>query len=214
MKARCNPFSVDRVRTIRYRPLDATLDNILARLEAMHYRAALVGPEGAGKTTLLEDLQYALEHKGLRTKMVFVNDRSPLGRSACRQLVSQLSGDDIVLLDGADAIGYTRWLSLKRQVLKRAVGLVITTHRPGRMPTLIQCATTPELLTDIVDRLLPREHAVDATVLHRLYDHYQGNIRNCLRDLYDHCAHGGLDEAERLDSQGNMFVLSAPGYQR
>jgi Cdc6-like AAA superfamily ATPase len=185
MKARHNPFSVDRVQTIRYRPSEATFDDILSRLGAMDYRAAIVGPEGAGKTTLLEDLQHALQRQGLRTRMVFVNDTSPLDYPTRRQLMSQLSSDEIVLLDGADAIGRVMWTFLRRHILKYAAGLVITTHRPGRLPTLIDCATTPELLHTIVAELLPETRDAHAEALQQLFRHHQGNIRNCLRELYD-----------------------------
>lgn len=188
MKARHNPFSVDRVQTIRYQPLEVTFDDVLARLAALRYRAAIVGPQGTGKTTLLEDLQSALESQGRRTRMVFVNDTAPLDHRTRRRLMSQLGRDEIVLLDGADAVGYIRWLPLKRHILRHAAGLVITTHRPGRLPTLIDCATTPQLLGDIVARLLPEKHDIDTALLERLYHHYQGNIRHCLRELYDLCA--------------------------
>lgn len=190
MKARHNPFCIDRVQTIRYRPLDATFDEILLRLEAMHYRAAIVGPEGAGKTTLLEDLQHAVERKGLRTRMVFVNDTSPLDRPTRRQLMLQLESDEIVLLDGADALGYVVWTFLKHYILRHAAGLVITTHRPGRLPTLIDCATTPQLLNEIVAELLPVTSGSDVEAIAELYHHHRGNIRNCLRDLYDRYAAG------------------------
>ena len=186
MRACDNPFNVDRVSAIRYRPLGTTFESILDRLAAMEYRAAIVGYEGAGKTTLLEDLQKVLEDEGKRTRMILVNDSALLDRKARRQLFAQLEGDEIVLLDGADAIGYAAWLSLKRRILSQAVGLVITTHRPGRLPTLIHCTTTPELLADIVRDLLPQTGGDEA--LHRLYDRHQGNIRNCLRTLYDRCA--------------------------
>jgi len=185
MKARHNPFSVDRVQTIRYRPLKATFDDILTRLETMDYRAAVVGPEGAGKTTLLEDLQHALQRQGLQTRMVFVNDTSPLDHPTRRQLMSQLKSDEIVLLDGADATSLAMWTLLKRHILRQAAGLVITTHRPGRLPTLIDCATTPALLGEIVDELLPEKRHAHADGLQQLFRHHQGNIRNCLRELYD-----------------------------
>ena len=188
MKARHNPFSVDRVQTIRYRPLATTFDDILARLEVMNYRAAIVGPEGAGKTTLLEDLQHALQRQGLRTRVIFVNDTSPLDRPTRRQLMSQLESDEIVLLDGADALGRARWTFLRRHILKHAAGLVITTHRPGRLPTLIDCTTTPTLLGEIVDELRPETRDAHADGLQQLFRHHQGNIRNCLRELYDMCA--------------------------
>lgn len=186
MRAFDNPFKVDRVSAIRYRPLQTTFDEIMDRLDTMDYRAAIVGPEGGGKTTLLEDLQHALERRGRRTRMVFVNDTSPLDRSSRAQLFARLRPDEIVLLDGADAIGYAMWFSLRRRILSQAAGLIITAHRPGRLPTLIRCTTTPELLANIVHDLLP-QGASDED-LQQLYHHHQGNIRNCLRTLYDHCA--------------------------
>lgn len=183
MRACDNPFNVDRVGAIRYRPLHATFDEIMDRLDAMDYRAAIVGPEGSGKTTLLEDLQQALERGGRRTRMVFVNDTSPMDRATCGQLLADLSCDEIVLLDGADAIGYAMWFALKRRILRHAAGLIITTHRPGRLPTLIHCTTTPELLTHVVHDLLPQ--AANNEDLRELYHEHQGNIRDCLRALYD-----------------------------
>jgi len=193
MKARHNPFAADRVETIRYRPVGATFAGILARLERMNYRAAIVGPQGAGKTTLLEDIQRVLERRGLRTRKVFINDSSPLDRPTRRQLMSQLRSDEIVLVDGADAIGPAMWTLLKHRILRQAAGLIITTHRPGRLPTLIDCVTTPGLLGVIVTELLPKEHDIEGPTLDRLYHRYQGNIRNCLRELYDLCASDSSD---------------------
>jgi hypothetical protein len=125
--------------------------------------------------------------------MVFINDTSPLDRPTRRQLMSQLRNDEIVLLDGADAIGPATWTLLKHRILRQAAGLVITTHRPGRLPTLIDCATTPGLLGVIVNELLPQEHDIEGPTLDRLFHCYQGNIRNCLRELYDLCASDSPD---------------------
>ena len=185
MIARENPFCVDRVQAIRYRPLDTTFDEILARLDALDYRAALVGPEGAGKTTLLEDLHDALAERGRRTRFVFVNDTCPLNGPRRRQLLSEVAPDEIVFLDGADALRRPVWLSIKRRLLHEAAGLVITSHRPGLLPTLLECATAPWLLHDIVGALWPQIHPVSAEMLDELYARHQGNVRDCLRDLYD-----------------------------
>ena len=68
-------------KAIRYRPVNTTFDQILARLHELNYRAAIIGPEGSGKTTLLEDLQQMLQEKGIRTNLIFVNDTSPLRQS-------------------------------------------------------------------------------------------------------------------------------------
>ncbi len=185
MKARDNPFGVDCVHRIRYRPFDTTFEEILARLDKLNYRAAIVGPEGSGKTTLLEDLQVALEQRGFRTRMVFANDTRPFTDAACRRLLSELPPGEIILLDGADAIGPASWRLLRHRTIQHARGLVITSHRRGRFPTLIDCRTTPALLREIVSDLVAPSHDIPRGLLDRLYNEHQGNIRDCLRELYD-----------------------------
>ena len=192
MRARDNPFAVERVHAIRYRPLHTTFAEILTRLEELNYRAALVGPDGSGKTTLLEDLQQTLAEKGIGTRMVFVNDTSPLSEPACRQLLSQTTRDEILLLDGADLISRSCWSLIKRHTITHAHGLIITSHRPGLLPTLIECTTTPSLLKDIAHDLQPPDHPIPSECLDTLFHHHQGNIRNCLRDLYDRYAQSDL----------------------
>jgi len=188
MKARDNPFAVERVQKIRYRPVNTTFDEILARLHELNYRAAIIGPEGSGKTTLLEDLQELLRRKGFSTSLTFINDTARLDSPACRRLLSELTRDTILLLDGADLIRRSDWSLLKRHTITHASGLVITSHRRGLLPTLVECSTTPALLKDIVADLLPQSHAVPAESLDRLYKRYKGNLRACLRELYDLCA--------------------------
>jgi len=185
MKARDNPFSVERLHAVRYRTAEATFDEILRRLDEMNYRAAIVGPEGSGKTTLLANVQDALAQKGLKTWMFFVNDTAPLTAPACRQFLTEVAPDEIVLLDGADAVGRSSWSLLRRRTANHAAGLVITSHRPGLLPTLVKCATTPALLAEIVDELKPPGRALAPDLLDDLYQRHAGNLRDCLRELYD-----------------------------
>ncbi len=185
MKARDNPFATERIHTVRYRPVDVTFDEILLRLRELNYRAAIVGPDGSGKTTLLEDLQPVLHRKGLKTRVVFVNDTCPFDAPTCRRLVSEINRDEILLLDGADLISRACWSLLKRHTITHALGLVITSHRPGMLPTLIECATTPTLLMEIVTALHPQGSGIPADLLDALYKRHHGNLRDCLRDLYD-----------------------------
>jgi len=185
MKARDNPFAVEHVHAIRYRPLHATFDQILARLRELNYRAAITGPEGSGKTTLLEDLERTFRAGGIKTNLVLVNDASLCDSPACRRLLAELTRDQIILLDGADLIRRSDWSLLKRHTITHAYGLVITSHRRGLLPTLIECSTSLALLRDIVTQLLPRDRTIPAEFLNRLYECHQGNLRGCLRELYD-----------------------------
>ncbi len=190
MRARDNPFAAERIQTIRYRPLHTTLDRILARLHELNYRAAIIGPEGSGKTTLLEDLQEMLRPKGLRANLTFVNDTSRFDSPACRRLLSELTRDTILLLDGADLIRRWDWSLLKRHTITHAYGLVITSHHRGLLPTLVECSTTPALLKHIVSDLLPRGRTIPAESLDDLFQRHQGNLRACFRELYDLYAKG------------------------
>ncbi len=185
MKAKDNPFAVERVHAIRYRPLSTTFDRLLTRLHELNYRAAITGPEGSGKTTLLEDLGQIFREKGIGTKLVFVNDTSSFDSPACRRLLADLTRDQIVLLDGADLIRRSDWSLLKRHTITHAYGLIITSHRRGLLPTLIECSTSPALLRAIVTELQPQGRPLAAEFLDRLYERHQGNLRACLRELYD-----------------------------
>jgi len=188
MRARDNPFAADRIERIRYRFVGTSLDELLTRLDDMNYRAAITGPEGSGKTTLLEDLREALEYRGLRTKLLFVNDASPLSEAQCRRFLSELVPQELVLLDGADAIRRSSWFLFRRHTVRHAAGLLVTSHRPGLLPTLIECTTTAGLLQEIVRDLSPQTPALSPAFLRALHNRHQGNLRACLRELYDVCA--------------------------
>jgi len=225
MRARDNPFSTDRVLRVRYRPQGVTWDALLERLEALGWRAAIVGPEGSGKTTLLEDLRPRLAERGLVTRYLGTEplegrrkaglrdvrgggaflcsaDRSRPGGDGApplvRGVVPRPGGDgapplaaaawgpgDVVLLDGADALRWLDWLRFRR-LARRAGGLIITTHRPGRLPTLVECATSPALLAEIVGALLGPEAKRWRNRLEGLWSRHGGNLREALRELYDH----------------------------
>jgi len=179
---------MDRIHTVRYRLQSGTFAGLLTRLNELNYRAALVGPDGSGKTTLLEDLERALAEQGTQTRMAFVNDMSPLPDAACRRLLTELTRDELLLLDGADLIPRSCWSLLKRHTITHAYGLIITSHRPGLLPTLLECRTSLASLQDIVRELQPPDHPIPPGFLDTLFHRHQGNIRACLRELYDLCA--------------------------
>ncbi len=184
-----NPFSAQRVERIGYRPASA-LPALTARLEQLDYRAAIIGPDGSGKTTLLADIGKQVVMQGFAVECVFVNDTAPLTSVRQRELLDVITRDTIVLLDGADHLPAFVWHRLKKDVLKSARGLVITSHKSDLLPTLVTCSTSVELCTQIVSELLAGARLGDAELLAEIYRRNAGNIRNALRELYDVWATG------------------------
>ena len=50
-----NPFDSESLHLVPYGFDQTNWDSLLARLESLHYRAAVVGAEGSGKTTLPDE---------------------------------------------------------------------------------------------------------------------------------------------------------------
>ena len=150
MRARDNPFAVQRVLAIRYRLSGVTWEELLARLAALRFRAALVGPHGHGKTTLLEDLGERLGHQGFRMRTVTLHQGE---RRLGDRREAALFRDPHPARSPAGG----------RRRAARPPGLVAPAlpqpgrrradrdlPPPGLLPTLHECRTTPELLAGIV----------------------------------------------------------------
>jgi hypothetical protein len=193
MKARDNPFAVDRVQQIRYRFSEGDWSSFLQRLAELGYRAAVVGPHGAGKSTLLEDLGRRLTEQGRRVHSLRLNEQHPrLPASTWQLLCSKLDANDVILLDGAERMRYPAWRWFLHRT-RRSGGLIITMHRPGRLPTLIHCQTTPQLLEELIQDLLaddlrPTWSPSHSLAVQALFDEHQGNLRDAIRALYDQFA--------------------------
>jgi hypothetical protein len=155
----------------------------------MDYRCAIVGPEGRGKTTLLEDVGVRLRsERGLCVKWLRLTRAEPaFDRRWLRTFFAGVTRRDVLLFDGAEQMGRLAWWAFLRKA-RRARGLVITSHRPGLLPTLVECETSPELLEAIVRELVGDTERLP---VRELFNRYDGNVREALRHLYDLCAESG-----------------------
>jgi len=184
MKARDNPLASDRVLAlIRYRQLGWTWPELLVRLDEIHCRCAIVGPKGSGKTTLVEDLIERLTAAGRRCRLIRLSaENGRLDPAALRDL----RRDELLFIDGTEQLPSPRWARLRWQT-RRAAGLVVTTHTPGRLPTLLHTTTSPQLLHAILADLLgQRTIGEDEAVA--LHARHQGNLREAIGELYDRFA--------------------------
>ncbi len=182
LRAKDNPFAVDRIQQIRYEAPKESWESLLARLTAMEYRAAIVGPCGSGKTTLCETLQPRLQQDGLQTQCLFVSMDIHITWQDIQPVLALPF--DVILVDGADHLSCWTWQRLKRRVFSCKRGLIVTTHQPGLLPTWHECRPSPALLERIVTHLVP-DRVIPKAQIDDLYDHCQGNIRDALRQLYD-----------------------------
>lgn len=188
-RARDNPFSVERLRRLRYRFRDDDWPSFLDRLRTRGYRGAIVGPKGSGKTTLLDELAAHLGRSGWRVHRLFLNEELRADAAdIARSLGTELGSRDIILFDGGEQLGWLSWWRFRWNT-RRAGGLIVTVHRRGRLPTVIECRTDHQLFFDVVGDLsgpdwLPRQ------TLACLYEKHRGNLREALRDLYDLAAEG------------------------
>lgn len=185
MKARDNPFNTERIRLIRYRFQHSGWDELFQRLAELRFRGALVGPEGAGKTTLLEEFEEKLSQFGFRPRLVRLTQFAPrFPRQFWNTFFPSLASRDIILFDGAELLGRFDWLRFKRKS-RTAGGLIITAHRPGLLPTLLECNPSIKLLDQIIASLVGPESSHLEPLTASLFERHHGNLRSVLRELYD-----------------------------
>lgn len=179
MRARDNPFAVERLHALRFRGADVPA--LWTRASALR-RSALVGAEGSGKTTLL--LEIAAHARGRGHRTVWIQLRRDLRRlsAAQRADLATLSAPDVVCIDGADLLSRReRWWLARRTRTAIVLG---TLHAPGWLPTLASLATSPDLLDELVTELTGASVAALADP-DALFTRHAGNLRAALRELYD-----------------------------
>lgn len=183
-----NPFSTRFVRpgAIEYLfPEGLTAEALLDRLENNGWCGAIVGPHGSGKSTLLAALHEPLERRG-RSVVSFTltagQRRLPLRRTD----VDSWDAATQVVVDGYEQLGALARIRLHFACWRAGCGLLVTSHRPVCLATLLVTKMTVALAGRVIERVggshsspLPPEQ------LAHLLERRQGNLREVLFDLYD-----------------------------
>lgn len=175
-----NPFASHRVDSLSYRFIGPDVGDLLDALARHGGRGAVLGPHGSGKTTLLDTLERHLGGAVVRARLDTGTAR-PVDH-VLRRLPAALGPDNAIFIDGAEQLGWWAWRQVRRATAA-AGRLVIASHRPGRLPTIHECRTSPTLLAELVRELDPA--TADAVDLEALFRRHRGNLRLCFRELYD-----------------------------
>ncbi len=188
---RNNPFRVERQHQLRFRGACVSIAELLTRFNELGRRAHIVGPHGTGKTTLLEELITEFQSQGQSVTLLRLSASAPRESvTQFRHWMQQAAPQQILVLDGAEQLGAFRWWWLLRASQKYA-GLLVTTHTPGWLPILYQTGADRELLQQLVAELAP-ELNLPPQEFAALFARHAGNVRCCLRELYDRVANGEL----------------------
>jgi hypothetical protein len=191
MNAHHNPFRMSRIERIP--PQLVNRDALWQQFSQQHGRGALIGPHGSGKTTLMEHLQRDAQQRGWLVRSCFINDTTCVTWSVLSNLLIPLAQQKsaqqiptqriLICIDGAERISPWLWWRFMRR-LPADHALLITSHRAGRLPTLHQHTTSAALLRWCVEYVMPNS-TLTSEQAHGLFAQYHGNIRDCLRHLYD-----------------------------
>jgi hypothetical protein len=184
-----NPFCTARTRpgALSYLfPPGTDAEQLVAQLRGLDWWAQIIGEHGSGKSTLLQTLRPLLERAERRLQWYALHS----GESRLPHVnETRCSWDEqtLVVIDGYEQLGWLVRRNLRDRCRRRKAGLLVTAHRPLRLPVLWRTEPSLGVAQAVVSRLLPTEHAgiitpEDVAVACRAHG---GNLRETLFALYD-----------------------------
>lgn len=183
MDAARNPFRASRIESLPFLWPEHECWKTLEERWIRHGRqGALVGMHGNGKSTLLTEWMARLEAEGWDCQVLRLTEEAPrLPRGFCLQ-----PGDRprCAVLDGAEQLGPLGWRLWKHRT-RRADGRILTSHKPGLLPTLLRVETDAARLAQLLRQLLEDDVSRLPAPPEQLLREHSGDVREVFRHLYD-----------------------------
>jgi len=185
MTAGENPFRASRLHEMPFLwPEGETWETLEGRWRDFGFRGTLLGQKGNGKSTLMAEWGRRLESEGWHCQTLRLTEEAPRLPGGFRLSLPPEGGRTCVLLDGAEQLGPLAWLVFRWRT-RKAGGLIISSHRPGRLPTLLLLRTRPDQLHTLLGHLLGGDLSPLPASPAELLAARQNDVRLVFRHLYD-----------------------------
>lgn len=185
-----NPFATCWTKpgamTFRF-PQDQSGERLIRRLAGQGWCGEIVGPHGSGKTTLLATLLPLLQETGRDVHAVTLRSGGRhLPRGWIKQALANRSSHTVLVVDGYEQLAPFRRWSLRRRCASAGAGLLVTSHEPSGLPTLVRLSPdlqlVEQLVTDLASRAPSPITEADVVASHACHG---SNVREIFFELYD-----------------------------
>jgi energy-coupling factor transporter ATP-binding protein EcfA2 len=186
-----NPFATcwTKPGALQFRfPPGQCAEQLLWRLAAHGWRGAIVGPHGSGKSTLLESLKPLIATARDKVLAIALRDRQRRLPRAFVESIKSLTPkqNGVMIIDGFEQLGWKDRLFLAYVSRRNGSGLLVTAHRPIRIPTLTKLAPNRALLSQlVVDLCAEVSTPVTSEDVAASHACHGSNVREIFFDLYD-----------------------------
>lgn len=196
-------------------------------------RGIVLGQHGVGKTTFLASLMQEwkvfypeaagwlvcrVQGRQQQSMMQLRQRVAPGGQGlttlepaqpiSLEMLFDKMTQVQMVIIDGFEAWPWlTRW-RFSRRLRRSKAGIILTSHSMTPLPTLIQLQPDFKDFDQLIRHWQPSVEPVEKPVLLDVWQRHQGNLRECLFDLYqrweqEHSKRASLVAPAAVDPKSN-----------
>ena len=153
---RRNPFATRYVASARLAPRDSRgrvldLPAIVDRLGAIGGSGAIEGPHGTGKSTLLFHLSEVIAAESRPVVRIRMRSRGDV--LGVLESMRQTPRGGLACIDSWELLGTVGRSMVRCMARGLGIGLMVTSHGPTDLPTLVSCRGSRALLEALVSQL-------------------------------------------------------------